>query len=183
MRHRQQGLLLQVAAAAIQLSGTERKVVRAPEGVGMRRCGLLPIVVARIVIACAVAAAMSANALAAPFGMSGDHADRSSGLIIEIKKKKNCTVAFVCDFFNPATSCANPPCCKKGHTEKECEPAGQTPNTTPAPAPEPTAGQCNLCTNKGECSPAGPPAECADHKAAAEKLNVTPFLKWSCVCK
>jgi hypothetical protein len=121
---------------------------------------------------------------AALFGVSGDRADRSSGLIIEIKKKKNCTVVFVCDFFNPATSCANPPCCKKGHTEKECEPVGQAPDTTtPPPAPEPTAGQCNLCTNKGECSPAGPPAECADHKAAAEKLNVTPFLKWSCICK
>jgi hypothetical protein len=145
----------------------------------MRSCGLLLVALALVALALA-GTATSASALAALLGMSSDSAGPPPGLIVKIKKTKNCTVVFVCDFFNPATSCANPPCCKKGHTEKECKPAG-APATTPAP--EPASGQCNLCTNKGDCSPAGTPAECADRKAAAEKLNVTPFLKWSCICK
>ena len=119
----------------------------------------------------------------ASLALSGAGSDLASGLIVEIKSKKKCKKVFVCDFFAPASSCANPPCCKKGHKEKDCEPADGAPATTPAPAPEPASGQCNLCTNKGECSPAGTPAECADHKAAAEKLTVTPFLTWSCICK
>jgi hypothetical protein len=153
----------------------------------MRNFGLPPLAVVLVAItfAGALTATTSASALAALFGMSGDWANRPSDLITKIKKKKHCTVEFVCDFFNPAASCANPPCCKKGHIEKDCEPVEKAPTTTPAPtpAPEPETGHCNLCTNKGDCTPAGTPAECADHKAAAEKLNVTPFLKWSCSCK
>ncbi|MGH6734638.1 MAG: hypothetical protein ACRECX_00955 [Methyloceanibacter sp.] len=65
-----------------------------------------------------------------------------------------------------------------------CEPKEGFPDATPAPAPapEPKAGACQLCDNKGNCSPAGNEAECAQRKATAEQMTVTPFLKWSCNC-
>ena len=116
-------------------------------------------------------------------GMSSRHPEEAFSLIIKIKKNQKCSLAFVCDYFNPATSCSKPPCCKKGHIEKECVPVSGAPGTTPAPPPEPAAGQCNLCTNKGECTPAGSSAECQVRKSTAEQMTVTPFLKWSCICK
>ena len=149
VRHRQQGLLLQVAKRGE--GGTIEGVSSSRGGWHAGRCGLLLGALALVALALA-GTATSASALAALLGMSSDSAGPPPGLIVKIKKTKNCTVVFVCDFFNPATSCANPPCCKKGHTEKECKPAG-APATTPAP--EPASGQCNLCTNKGDCSPAG----------------------------
>ncbi len=151
----------------------------------MRKCGLLSVALAlsAISFAGALATTTSAGALAALVGMGSERADRPSGLIVKIKKKKHCTVVFVCDFFNPATSCASPPCCKKGHIEKDCEPVDGAPATTPAQPPDPASGQCNLCTNKGDCTPAGSPAECQVRKATAEQGTVTPFLKWSCSCK
>jgi hypothetical protein len=86
-------------------------------------------------------------------GMSGRHAEDACSLMVKIKKNKKCSLTFVCDYFNPATSCSKPPCCKKGHIEKECVPVSGAPGTTPAPPPEPAAGQCNLCTNKGDRTP------------------------------
>jgi hypothetical protein len=62
--------------------------------------------------------------------------------VLQVKKKKNkCIKVFECDYFAPATACSTPPCCKKGHWEKNCDvdkaqaPAG---NTAQAPAPEKT---------------------------------------------
>ena len=42
------------------------------------------------------------------------------GLVLKVSKK-HCQRVFVCDYFAPATSCSVPPCCKKGHWEKNCE--------------------------------------------------------------
>ena len=43
-----------------------------------------------------------------------------SSLIVKVHK--HCRKVFVCDYFAPATSCSTPPCCKKGHREKDCGP-------------------------------------------------------------
>ena len=45
-----------------------------------------------------------------------------------------------------------------------------------------TSGECQLCSSKGNCSPAGSAAECAQRKTTAEKMTVEPFLKWNCTC-
>ena len=61
----------------------------------------------------------------------------SSSLVLKAGKQK-CQRVFVCDYFTPATSCSAPPCCKKGHWEKNCEkkPKGpSTPSKTSDPSP------------------------------------------------
>jgi hypothetical protein len=56
----------------------------------------------------------------------------SASLVLKVAKK-SCQRVFVCDYFAPATSCSAPPCCTKGHWEKNCEtkPTGKpsTPST------------------------------------------------------
>ena len=40
--------------------------------------------------------------------------------VLQVKKNR-CKKYMVCDYWAPATSCSQPPCCKKWRTEKVCE--------------------------------------------------------------
>ena len=58
----------------------------------------------------------------------------STGLVLKAAKK-HCQRVFVCDYFAPATSCSTPPCCKKGHWEKNCEKTSKgNPSNNPSKA-------------------------------------------------
>jgi hypothetical protein len=87
----------------------------------MRKCGL------HLLLAIAVTAALGAGfdlaGNAAPWWPGSSREGLSAaapGLVLQAKKK-HCERVFVCDYFAPANSCATPPCCKKGHSEKHCE--------------------------------------------------------------
>jgi hypothetical protein len=54
----------------------------------------------------------------------GHLAGRASDILVKVKHEK-CTKEKVCDYFAPATSCSNPPCCKRWHLEKNCEATNQ----------------------------------------------------------
>jgi len=62
----------------------------------------------------------------------------STGFVVKVAKK-HCPRVFVCDYFAPASSCSAPPCCKRGHWEKNCEKASKDdPSNTPSKASDPS---------------------------------------------
>ena len=61
------------------------------------------------------------------------HSAAWGGLVLKVSKK-HCQRVFVCDYFAPATSCSVPPCCKKGHWEKNCEKKGKSKTGESAPS-------------------------------------------------
>jgi hypothetical protein len=66
------------------------------------------------------------TAAASPWLSSSLSASLSSGSTsLLTTAKTRCEKVFVCDYFAPATSCSAPPCCKKGHWEKNCEKQSQ----------------------------------------------------------
>src|SRR5262249_43366673 len=53
-------------------------------------------------------------------GITGTIGSQLSESSLLVKVHKHCKKVFVCDYFAPATSCSTPPCCQKGHREKDC---------------------------------------------------------------
>jgi hypothetical protein len=132
-----------------------------------------------LITGAAIVIATQAHALLA-LRPGGELPDRASGIVIKIKKEK-CEKEKVCDYFAPASSCSNPPCCKRWHFEKNCEPKDQqAADTKPATT-------CELCSKEvnlpASCVPTFSEAECLKQKAAADKLTTNPSYKTICSCK
>jgi hypothetical protein len=68
-----------------------------------------------LIAASATIVGTEAHALLAPPALL----DCASGTVVKIKHQ-HCKRQKVCDYFAPASSCSNPPCCKKWHFEKNC---------------------------------------------------------------
>ena len=73
-----------------------------------------------------------------------------AGLVLKVSKKQ-CQRVFVCDYFAPATSCSVPPCCKKGHWEKNCEKKGKSKIGESAPS-NPTSEHTCYPIRQAKCA-------------------------------
>lgn len=111
--------------------------------------------------------------------------------VLQVKKKKNnCIKVFECDFFAPNTACTTPPCCKKGHWEKNCDD-----KNVQAPAPEKTEDKQKTeapAPSKQYCEGYGSmngveyfKANCQGQhsgKSACEVDSLNPTTHYHCCC-
>jgi hypothetical protein len=78
--------------------------------------------------------------------------------VLQVKKKNKCIKVFECDYFAPATACSTPPCCKKGHWEKNCENAKTQQPDQKTEEPQKQTQQPPQKTPKSDCSQPVPPS-------------------------
>ena len=141
--------------------------------------GLLLGALALVALALA-GTATSASALAALLGMSSDSAGPPPGLIVKIKKTKIARSSSCAISSTPRRPVRTRLAARKGTPRRNASPPERRRRRRLL---SPRQASATSAPIKAIARPRGLPAECADRKAAAEKLNVTPFLKWSCICK